>query len=66
MPVRKRNVKRRGTLNADEQAWLGGKDCGFVEFKPLDELKALWDTYGNPEAFEWRPGMDRPKILRGK
>ena len=33
MPVRKRNMKRRGNLTVDEIAWLNGeRDCGWVQF----------------------------------
>ena len=61
MPVRKRNVKRRGKLDADEEAWLRGeRNCGFVEFMPWETLEALWEAFGDHEAFECRRGMDRP------
>jgi hypothetical protein len=62
MPVRKRNLKRRGNLDADEVAWLNGEQkCGFVEFMPWEKLEVLWDAYGDHEVFEWRRGMDRPE-----
>jgi len=60
MPVRKRNIKRRGELDSDTEAWLRGDDCGFVEFKPWDELQAIWDAYGDHDAFMWQPPMYRP------
>jgi hypothetical protein len=51
MTARKRNLKRRAALDADEQAWLrGDRNCGFVQFMPWDELEALWEAYGNHEA----------------
>jgi hypothetical protein len=46
MPIRKRNVKKRAALDADEQAWLRGDyHCGFVDFLPDDQLEALWQTF---------------------
>jgi hypothetical protein len=67
MPVRKRNMKRRGDLTADEIAWLNGEtDCGWVKFWHWDQLEALWEAHGDAEAFEWRRGMDWPvKCARG-
>jgi hypothetical protein len=62
MPVRRRVIKRRGALDADEEAWLRGDACGFVEFKPWDELEEPWEGYGDHDAFEWRRGMDRPVV----
>jgi hypothetical protein len=42
MPIRKRNVKRRGQLDADEAAWLrADRDCGWVQFYDWDRLEAL-------------------------
>jgi hypothetical protein len=62
MPIRKRNVKRRGLLDADEKAWLNGdSDCGFVQFMPWEALEALWDAHGNSEGFVWRRGMCLPE-----
>jgi hypothetical protein len=29
-----------------------------------DKLEALWEAYGDHEAFVWRPGMDWPKPIR--
>src|SRR4051812_14678345 len=61
MPVRKRSLKRRGALDADEEAWLrGDPNCGFVEFMPTERLEAFWDAFGDHDAFVWRRGMDRP------
>jgi hypothetical protein len=61
MPVRKRNLKRRGELDSDEEAWLNGESqCGFVQFMPWDTLEALWERYGDHDAFMWQRGMDRP------
>jgi hypothetical protein len=63
MPVRKRNLKRRGLVSADEEAWLRGEyHCGFVEFMPDEKLEALWDAHGDKGAFEWQRGMDRPAL----
>ena len=61
MPVRKRNIKRRDTLGADEQAWLNGEyHCGFVQFMPREKLEALWENYGDHENFVWQPPTYRP------
>lgn len=61
MPVRKRNMKRRSAINADQEAWLRGeRHCGFIEFLPDDQLEALWEGHGNHDAFYWKRGMDRP------
>ena len=65
MPARKRNLKRRAALDADEEAWLrGDRKCGFVEFMDWEKLDALWEAYGDHEAYEWRLGMDRPASIR--
>ncbi|WP_154072191.1 hypothetical protein [Bradyrhizobium erythrophlei] len=61
MPVRKRKVRRLGLLDADEEAWLRGEGGGFVQFMPWDELEALWEAYGDHDAFMWRRGMYRPE-----
>ncbi|MEH2505600.1 hypothetical protein V1290_004411 [Bradyrhizobium sp. AZCC 1578] len=62
MPVRKRNLRRRGALSADEEAWLrGDTDCGFVQFMDCARLEALWNAYGDKEAFEWTRSMYLPK-----
>jgi hypothetical protein len=64
MPVRKRNLSRRGALSTNEAAWLrGDRNCGFVEFKHDDELQALWAGYGDHEAFSWAPGMNFPEPI---
>jgi hypothetical protein len=61
MPVRKRNLKKRGLLNTDEEAWLRGEfHCGFIEFLPDDQLQEVWDRYGDHTNYFWEPGMDRP------
>jgi hypothetical protein len=60
MPVRKRNVKRRAALDADEEAWLRGDPCGFVEFMSWDQLEALWESNGDRDALVWERGMCRP------
>jgi hypothetical protein len=62
MPIRKRNLRRRGLLDADEEAWLRGDlNCGFVQFMDWDKLEALWEAYGDHDAFVWRRGMYRPE-----
>jgi len=59
MPVRKRNLTRRSALDESAQAWLRGEKSGFFEFKPTDELEALWNEYVDENMF-WGPGMPRP------
>jgi hypothetical protein len=64
MPVRKRNLSRRGAVTANEAAWLcGDRNCGFVEFKHDEELKELWNLHGDSAEFFWRPGMHFPEPL---
>jgi hypothetical protein len=64
MPVRKRNLKRRGDLTADEQAWLNGEyHSGFVQFMPREKLEALWEHYGDHENFVWHRRMSRPERI---
>lgn len=62
MPVRRRIDKRRNALTPHEQAWLEGDrdNSGFVEFKSDDELQALFDAYGDSDAFIWETGMGFP------
>jgi hypothetical protein len=57
-------LKRRAALDADEQEWLRGEKCGFVEFMPWEKLEALWLAYGDQDNFVWCPGMDRPVPTR--
>lgn len=62
MPVKRRTNKRRDALSPDEAAWLDGNhDCGFVQFKRDEDLKALWDAHGDQDAFVWRAGMRFPE-----
>jgi hypothetical protein len=61
MPVRRRTDKRRNALTPHEDAWLrGDRDGGFVQFKRDEELQALWDAYGDHDAFFWEPPMNFP------
>ncbi len=46
MAPRKRELTRRDALTADAQSWLRDEPCSFFEFKPDDELEALWSEYG--------------------
>ena len=67
MPVRKRNLARREALNPDEEAWLrGDRDCGFVEFRPDEELQALFDSHGDHDALHWEPSMRFPEPVTGR
>jgi hypothetical protein len=61
MPVRKRSARRRADLSDDAEAWLRGEQThSFFEYKPWDELQAIWDRYGDHSAFKWHPPMYRP------
>jgi hypothetical protein len=63
MPKR-RTSKRRDAISPHEAAWLeGNHDSGFVEFKRDEELQALWDAYGDHDAFAWKPGMSFPEPI---
>ena len=53
-----RNNKRRDALTADAIAWLAGEPCGFFEFKPDDELLALWEAFGDADVATWDMGRD--------
>jgi hypothetical protein len=61
MPIRKRSTRRRAELSDDAEAWLRGEQTNsFFEYKPWDELQAVWDRYGDHDAFMWHPPMYRP------
>jgi hypothetical protein len=60
MPIRKRNLSRRASLASNAQAWLDGRECGFFEFKPDDELESLWSEHGDDGSFFWRRHMSLP------
>jgi hypothetical protein len=73
---RKRNISRRAALDSDAQAWLRGEPCGFFEFRPDEELQALWDSHRDSIVAEHvedspgtRPGRwweyDSPRSPRG-
>jgi hypothetical protein len=62
MAIKKRIDKRRGAVGEDEAAWLRGDyHCGFIGFKPDDELQELWDRHGDLGAMYWEPSMSRPE-----
>lgn len=64
MPVRKRSVKRRAAVDADEEAWLRGDyHCGFVEFRPWEKLEELWEVHGDKANYHRKRGMSRPELL---
>lgn len=60
MPVRKRNLSRRTSLDPAAQAWLRGEKSGFFEFKPHEELATLWEEHGDASAMFYRCGMSHP------
>jgi hypothetical protein len=60
---RKRNISRRAALSSDARAWLRGEKCGFFEFQNDDALEAVWNEYGDDEAFFWRRDMSLPITL---
>jgi hypothetical protein len=47
MARKRRNSKRREPLDDQDRAWLRGEDVGFTEFLPKEQLRALWDEYGD-------------------
>jgi hypothetical protein len=64
MPVRRRNLKCRAAIDADEAAWLvGDHDCGFVQFKHWDQLEDLWEKHGDTDNFHWHRGMYFPEPI---
>ena len=42
MGVKRRTPKRRPLINEDEEHWLRGEPCGFVEFSEDERLDKLW------------------------
>ena len=65
MAVKRRRSKRRPPLDADQRAWLQGEsDSGFIQFQSDDQLRALWDEYGDKEMFKWTEGDARPMARR--
>jgi hypothetical protein len=60
--MKKRSNNRQG-LSSDARLWLDGKPCGFFEFKPDDELQALWDANGDESKMFWRRGVSLPITL---
>ena len=64
MGVKKRVAKRREVLDENMERWLRGeRNCGFVEFKHDNELREIWDQYGDPSSFYWAEGMSKPKAI---
>ena len=62
--MKKRSKSRQG-LSSNERAWLDGdaKTSGFQQFKPDDELSALFESYGDKSKMWWRPDMPVPITL---
>jgi hypothetical protein len=61
---RKRNISRRAALDSDALAWLrGDKSCGLYQFKPQDDLEAVWSEYGDADSMFWRRDMRKPITL---
>lgn len=61
MPIRKRSTRRNANLPDGAKEWLRGERThSFFEFKSWDELQAVWDRYGDHDAFVWQPPMYRP------
>jgi hypothetical protein len=64
MAVKRRRSKHRAGLSADQLAWLAGdRNCGFIEFLPDAQLRALWDEYGDKEKMVWQEGDTRPVAI---
>ena len=58
--MQKRSNSATG-LSSDARAWLeGSAKCGFYQFKPDDELLALWEKFGDESKMFWRPGVGLP------
>jgi hypothetical protein len=53
--MKKRSNSRQG-LSSDARAWIDGKPCSFFEFKPHDELVALWNAHNDPAVATWDLG----------
>ena len=62
--MKKRGNSRHG-LSSEQRAWLDGdeKNSGFHQFKPDDELSALFESYGDKSKMWWRPDMPVPITL---
>lgn len=61
MAVKRRRSKHRAALSADQVAWLNGdRACGFIQFQPDAQLRALWDEYGDKDKFSWQEGDGVP------
>jgi hypothetical protein len=61
--MRKRTNSRQG-LSSDERSWLDGeKISGFFQFKPYEDLEAIWLEYGDDSKMFWRRDMPRPITL---
>ena len=63
MPVRKRNDKRRGPLEPNQEAWLRGEAAGFIAYQSTETLEALWDAHGDKDRFYWDRSMFLPEPI---
>jgi hypothetical protein len=64
MAARRRTDKKRTGVGDNAFAWLEGRPCGFFEFKPHDELVALWLAHGDTNIAEWDLDKDsRPVAI---
>jgi len=66
MARKRRNSKHREPIDDQDRAWLRGEDSGFTEFLPQEQLRALWDEYGDKENLTWTEGyfvpVARPRV----
>jgi hypothetical protein len=61
MAVRVKKLNRKtNVLDSATQRWLAGEKGGFFQFKPVEELQAIWDAFGDEESLFWRKGMACP------
>jgi hypothetical protein len=63
MPRKRRINKAKEQISEQATAWLEGKPSGFFQFKPNDELQALWDSHGDTDSMFWCRDMSLPITL---
>ena len=66
MAVKRRTLKRKAPLTAEEAAWLIGdnENDGFTLFAgDADYLPNLWRDYGDHARFVWHPGLMHPHMI---
>lgn len=66
MPIKRRLAKRRDALSEEAEKWLRGEKCGFFQFKPIAELREVWDAYGDPNVATLDGAARMPVAVRSK